>query len=292
MFYAWSRGECLSGLLTKAKIKMKNRSIIYIIICFLPGFIISCEKDEDPENDNPGLVLIATATTEKQAFQVTLYANDTLFEGYNRLFISVKSTSTTNEITDATITLKPLMDMVDMVHAAPVENPQNVANDEGLFEGAVVFIMPSTDMMGWTLDVSVKTVDKDETAVLEIPLVRILDEARKINVISPLDETKYFVSLVNPMDADVGINDCELTVHYKEDMMSFPPAEDLTIEIEPEMPSMDHGSPNNVQPVHVGNGHYAGKVNFTMTGWWRIHLVIKKDGSVITEDAYMDITLE
>ncbi len=218
-FYAWSRGKFLTGLLTKAKTEMKNRSIIYIIFCLLPGFINSCEKDEDPENDNPGLVLIASGTTDEQAFEVTLYANDTLFEGYNRLFISVKSTSTTNKVTDATITLKPLMDMVDVKHAAPVENPKNVANDEGMFEGAVVFIMPSTGMMTWTLDVGVITENKDETAVLEIPLVRSLDEARKINVISPLDETKYFVSLVHPMDADVGINDCELTVHYKEDMM-------------------------------------------------------------------------
>jgi hypothetical protein len=75
-------------------------------------------------------------------------------------------------------------------------------------------------------------------------------------------------------------------------MMSFPPAEDLTIEIEPEMPSMDHGSPNNVHPVHFADGHYVGKVNFTMTGWWRIHMVIKKDGELLTDEAYMDITLE
>ena len=37
-------------------------------------------------------------------------------------------------------------------------------------------------------------------------LVRSLDEARKINVISALDETKYFVSCVEPADPEVGIN--------------------------------------------------------------------------------------
>jgi len=252
----------------------------------------SCEKNEDPNDKHTELVQIATALTDEQAFEVTLYANDTLFEGYNKLFISIVDVSAEDQVTDANISLKPIMDMIDMVHAAPVENPPVLANDDDLFEGAVVFIMPSSGMMGWTLDIEIKTGEKNETAFLEIPEVRSLYEARKINVISPLDETKYFVSLVEPINAEVGINDCEFTIHYKENMMSFPPAEDLTVEIEPEMPSMDHGSPNNVHPVHSGNGHYEGKVNFTMTGWWRIHMVIKKDGQILTDDAYMDITLE
>jgi len=254
--------------------------------------ILSCEKNEDPGNQDPDLVLIATAITDEQAFELALYANDTLFEGYNRLYISVKDASSKSQVTDASIVLKPIMDMGDMVHAAPVENPATLANDQGLFEAALVFIMPSSGMMGWTLDVEVQTEGESEAAMLVLPMVRSLDEARKFNVISPLDDTKYFVSLVEPVNAEVGINDCEFAVHYKENMMSFPPAEDLTIEIEPEMPSMDHGSPNNVHPVHTLNGHYEGKVNFTMTGWWRIHMVIKKGGKVLTDEAYMDITLE
>jgi hypothetical protein len=271
---------------------MRNSTIIYVILCLLAIPLVSCENDEDPVDKDPDMVLIATAMTEKQAFEISLYANDTLFEGYNSLFISVKSTSSKSLVTDATLALKPIMDMTDTEHSAPYENPEGLANDEDLFEAAVVFIMPSSGMMGWTLDVNVKTEEKDETAVLEIPKVRSLDEARKFNLISPLDDTKYFVSLVEPMDLEVGINNCEFTVHYKENMMSFPPAEDLTIEIEPEMPSMDHGSPNNVHPVHTADGHYVGKVNFTMTGWWRIHMVIKKGGEVLTDEAYMDITLE
>jgi hypothetical protein len=73
-------------------------------------------------------------------------------------------------------------------------------------------------------------------------------------------------------------------------MMSFPPATDLTIEIDPQMPSMGHGSPNNVNPVHTANGHYLGSVNFNMTGAWRIYLVIKKGSRTISNKAYFDIT--
>jgi len=271
---------------------MKKSSIKYIIASLLIPVIFSCEKNDDPENNNPELVLITSAITDGQTFEVSLYARDTLFEGYNPLYVSVKKDPSVTQITEATLTFGPLMDMIDMVHAAPFENPGSTANEDGLFEGAVVFIMPSSGMMGWTLDINVRTLDQDETAILEIPIVKSLDEPRKINVISQLDETKYFVSLLRPLEPEVGINDCEFTVHYKESMMSFPPAEDLVIEIEPEMPSMEHGSPNNEHPVHVSNGHYTGKVNFTMTGWWRIHLDIMKDGSMVTDDAFMDITLQ
>jgi hypothetical protein len=56
------------------------------------------------------------------------------------------------------------------------------------------------------------------------------------------------------------------------------------------MPSMGHGSPNNVNPVHTSNGHYLGKVNFTMSGFWRVHLTIKKNGVLLSNDQYFDIT--
>lgn len=71
--------------------------------------------------------------------------------------------------------------------------------------------------------------------------------------------------------------------------MNFPPVSDLTVEITPEMPSMGHGSPNNVNPVYIENGHYKGKVNFTMTGDWRIHLTLKKGDRLITNKAFFDL---
>ena len=74
-------------------------------------------------------------------------------------------------------------------------------------------------------------------------------------------------------------------------MMDWPYEPYLTVEIDPQMPSMNHGSPNNVNPTHIGDGHYKGVTNFTMTGWWRINMVIKDgEGNVIKDDVYLDIT--
>ncbi|MDT4842046.1 hypothetical protein FQZ97_759270 [compost metagenome] len=73
-------------------------------------------------------------------------------------------------------------------------------------------------------------------------------------------------------------------------MMNFPAQDNLTIEMTPEMPSMGHGSPNNISPVSTGNGHYKGKVNYTMTGDWRLHLKVSDaNGTVLLQDAFIDI---
>ena len=61
------------------------------------------------------------------------------------------------------------------------------------------------------------------------------------------------------------------------------PLDDLTLEITPEMPTMGHGSPGNVNPTPQGNGHYLGTVNFTMSGPWTVTVVAKRGEAVLGE---------
>ncbi len=271
---------------------MYKNLILYGLLYAISSTFISCEQSENQGDQQEDLVKIASGFSGDQSLKIDLFAPDTLFEGYNKLFFTIMDQESKQTLSEAELRLRPMMDMITMKHSAPFENPGGIANAEGYFEGAVVFIMPSSGDMGWTLDVNTGTADSGGSATLIIPVVRTLEEPRKINVISAIDETKYFVSIVQPAEPLVGINDCEFTIHYKESMMSFPAAEDITMEIEPEMPSMDHGSPNNEHPVHTGNGHYKGKLNFTMTGWWRVHITLKKGNETITDEAFMDITLK
>ncbi|MCK4747049.1 MAG: hypothetical protein KAT15_08440, partial [Bacteroidales bacterium] len=149
---------------------------------------------------------------------------DTLFEGYNKLFFSVKDAESGNMISEAELALNPLMHMVDKKHASPAENPNPVSSEEGYFEGAVVFIMPSNPDEGWFLDVDMSIAGAETSASLEIPWVKSLDEPRMIKVLSDVDGTVYFVSCLEPAEPEVGINPCEFTIHYKQSMMSFPAA--------------------------------------------------------------------
>ena len=252
---------------------------------------ISCNKDDIDPTQELNLMTITESVTDNNIYNITLLSDDTLFHGYNRLYLDVEQLSDHQKVTNASISLYPEMDMITMKHSAPTENPAEMADDNNLFEGAVVFIMPDTDDMKWRLKVNIDAGAGTDSVWLSVPKVKSMEEPKIINFISAIDSTtKYFVSLVEPVEPKVGINDFELAVHYKKTMMSFPADDEVTVVIDPQMPSMDHGSPNNVNPVHNQNGHYKGKVNFTMTGWWRVYVNLEKDGEKLTDGAYIDIT--
>ena len=148
----------------------------------------------------------------------------------------------------------------------------------------------------WSLTVDISANGKSETILFPIGKVISTMPVRKIVVIDSLSIgagkwmiTKYPISLVLPKVWKVGQNSFEITAHQMESKMSFPAATDLTFEIIPEMPSMGHGSPNNLNPVHTSNGHYVGSVNFTMTGAWRINMIVKKGDKTVTNKAWFDI---
>ena len=81
----------------------------------------------------------------------------------------------------------------------------------------------------------------------------------------------------------------EMAIYKKATMMSFPADSSLSVILTPEMPTMGHGSPNNVNPTHKRLGHYSGKVNFTMTGLWRLNLDYMSGAAVADSTQYFDI---
>ena len=103
------------------------------------------------------------------------------------------------------------------------------------------------------------------------------------------DGGKYFVSLIEPSTFRVGINDMEIAIYKRASMMSFPADSSLAVILTPEMPTMGHGSPNNINPVHTGNGHYKGKVNFTMTGMWYLNLDFMSGTAVADSTQFFEV---
>jgi len=272
---------------------MKNIILKLSFILLLSIFLVSCNKNNvTPATAN--YVKVAEAVTTGSSFKVALYGNDSAFVGYNKTYIQVTDMSTGNPISQATIAMHPLMDMGTTQHACPWENPTSTANVNGLFEGAIIYSMGGVNM--WSVSVDVTANGKTETVKLNVPKVNAINPVQKIVVIDSvttggvLTQTKYPISLVKSKDWKVGMNTFEITMHCMQDMMTFNACNDFSVEITPEMPSMGHGSPNNVNPVSMGNGHYVGTVNFTMTGAWRVHLLIKKSGRVVSNYAYFDIT--
>jgi hypothetical protein len=276
---------------------MKQLFIYTISLFFLLNFS-NCNKDENPDPEPTPPVQEQLLIGEEYAIglgmKVSYYAYENPFVGYNKIYFEIQD-SISNEVINENlhIILNPIMDMGMMMHSCPTEA---VIFDESAqqYSGAAVFVMPSTAGT-WTLNVIVADTANglEGTAVFNLEVIQ-PEEARLVSFVSDVDPTaSYFVSIIQPQNPIVGENEFEILINRRASMMDWPYEPYLNVEIEPEMPAMNHGSPNNVNPVQVGQGHYVGVVNFTMTGWWRINMLIKNgEGSVINDDSYFDITFQ
>jgi hypothetical protein len=273
------------------KVSMK---LLVVGVALMSAIFTGCKKDKDPEpntSNTDGLTLIASGYTDAGSILVKVWAKDSLYSQYTPLFIEVKDSATNTVIEDGHIEIMPMMDMTTMVHSAPFENPSSTDAVNGLFPCAVVFQMAGE--MGWTLNVHVHEHVNGGEGEVTFPLVVMTPTPTRTRVVTPANGgNKLVISYVQPTSPKVGINDFEITLHSKESMDSWPGIENYTVEIEPEMPSMGHGSPNNVNPTHTGNGHYKGQVNFTMTGLWNVNLRIMDGTTVVDSTAYFEVTLQ
>ncbi|MFZ4583241.1 MAG: FixH family protein [Paludibacter sp.] len=267
-------------------------SLIIIISIFS-----SCDEEVvTPVNPLEGLTKLTEGYALGASANVEVWGAKAFFMGYNKLTVVVlDSINPADTIKDAHIQFMPVMTMpqttgMPMIHACPVENPDETAVN-GVFPGVVAFVMPS---MGGTWKLSTKIHnhknDKEGTASFDIVVASPTTAVMSVFTATTADASKLVLSLVEPASPKVGMNDIEFTLHRKASMMSWPADSTYTIEITPEMPSMGHGSPNNVNPTHVGNGHYKGKVNFTMTGEWKVNVVVKKEGTPVSTNAAFTIT--
>ena len=271
---------------------MKLFKLYSLLFILITGFLFSCSESDPQADPTAGLIKITEGYALGAGAKVELWAEEQPFTGYNQLFIALYDSVNKKRITEAHVHLHPLMTMMGgMQHACPVESPEDENAVNMLFPAAVVFIMPSSDMGSWELEVEVHNHDngKEGSAEFEITVTDPASPMMKSFVTT--EEEKIFVSYLFPEKLKVGVNDFIVMAHHMEDMMNFPAVEDLTFILTPEMPSMGHGSPNNVNPVHDAMGHYPGKVNFTMTGEWRLNLEIWR-GDELLEELYFDVTVE
>lgn len=260
---------------------MKNLSKILFVAVLT--FAQAC-SDDDEMNPGTGMTEVVSAAVPDSDYKVIMYMEEgkSLQVGYNNFSLGL-FTNDGEWLSNAHLSITPMMDMfeMDMMHSAPFEADEHDASMEMMQTFAAVFVMPS--MMGdWTLDISVMEMDTEFQGEVTLPLTVATPDLSRIKS----TDDGYFITMIDNPDFAVDSNEIEFTIHKRESHMSWPAVEDLTIEIEPEMPAMDHGSPNNVHPVHVGNGHYKGTVNFTMTGDWVVHIVVKDGDTVILEDLF------
>ena len=259
-------------------------SIVYAIF-----LLTSCSKSDLPEpSPTANLTKITEGYAVGASARVEVYSNTSLINtGYTKFYLAVYDSATGVRVQQADIKLMPMMDMGTMQHSSPFENPASNQAVNQLFPCSIVFIMPST-AGSWTVKIMVTINGRNGS--LTIPVNVIEPVKSKMKSFTALhNNAKYFIALIEPTKPKIGINDMEIAIYKKESMMSFPADNSFSINLTPEMPTMGHGSPNNVNPVSVGNGHYKGKVNFTMTGYWKLNLDFKVGTEVADSTQFFDI---
>ncbi len=244
-----------------------------LLLLSLPVIFLACNSSEDPKPEFETDLLEITTASEN-GITVTLFASENFFVGYNS--ISAKIEDEKGSLLSGDISVMPMMDMMNMSHSSPIEFPNGNSFDEGTYDFNPVFVMPSGEIGSWKIMFTVNGTE------ITVPIeVFTPEQTRLVSFMSMMDEsTKYFVAYIDPKEPQVGENDLEIAVYKKQSMMEWPAVTGLEFDLEPWMVSMDHGSPNNVAPSHTENGHYLGKVNFTMTGDWQLRLTMKENGQI------------
>lgn len=267
-----------------------NKPYLYIIAILVSTFY-ACSKSNDVKPTET-IEKITAIESDDKSLMVELLSDQKLSVGYNSLYIRLIDQKNKKELTNASIKIIPVMEMHmesgSMKHSSPVENPSTLPAENGLFKAAAVFSMASDEHGSWTLEVEIKTSDNSPTQNVIIPITVLPNKEEKIKTVQLADGSKYIITFIQPAAPKIGINDFEIAIHQRKNMFEFPAANGFTVKLEPEMPSMGHGSPNNISPILTSKGHYKGKVNFTMSGDWRIHLDLTKENETV--NTYFDLT--
>ncbi len=268
-----------------------KRIFLFVLITTFTVALTNCTDDEVQVDPTAGLIKLEEGYALGAATRLELWGKESFFAGYNTITTVVYDSITNQRMTDVDIHFMPEMSMMGGTkHACPVEDPTTGAVNEA-FPGALEFIMPSSDMGSWKLAMSVTNKVKNKTGKANFDITVVNPPVSRIKSFVTAQNEKIFVAYYFPKEMKVGVNDFEVIVYKMAGPYEFVGVEDYSFVLTPEMPSMGHGSPNNVNPAHTTGGHYSGKVNFTMTGDWRLNLAISQNGAAI-KDLYFDVTLE
>jgi hypothetical protein len=274
----------------------KYRYTLFIIAVGVILSIVSCKKDDDSttaetntsstnteltpteEVTSLGLKKIQEFTKGNYTFYLYRKTSAALVTGYNEIYVQVKNNTAGTYVQDASLSWYPLMHMTSASHSTPYSAIAKVQNTKTLYKGYIIFIMagPDTATEYWQLAVNY-TSGTDTLAKASSKLYVAASTYKTLNSFkSTLDSQKYFIALVEPTSPVVGANTITAYVYKMVSMTSFTPVQNYSILIDPRMPDMNnHSSTKNVNLTYDATSSiYKGTVNFSMTGYWKLNLIL------------------
>lgn len=261
--------------------------------------IVSCNKEDEPINDKgsdelpQGLSL--HSSVNEGNYQINLYAfTKELQVGYNELYVEINDKDG-SALNPASLQWEPMMtmDMGNMIHthSCPYSQLSKPDGYDFLYNGNIVFIMESDGHHHYweiTIDFVIEDKEYSVTMMPEVTSVE-TDYKKAFTSINGNDGEMYFLALIEPSSPQVGANEMVAAIYKKETDTAFPIADNLTIRIDPRMPGMgNHGAPGNEDLVQGSDGYYHGKVGFSMSGYWKVNMVMEDSHGDILAGQFID----
>jgi len=273
------------------KFKTDYSKYIFLLILASTVLLVSCGKEDlkvkTPEDEAAGLIKVDSLKNGGYTFYV--FKKDTGYfkVGYNEVYIQLKNNTTEKYIEDANLTWNPLMHMETMSHACPYSAISKVKNTNTLYKGHFIFIMASDAMEYW--EITYHYVKGTDTLAVATNRPYVINPMGRLRYkrFKGSDDAYYYVALVNPTESNVQVGTNEITacLYRQKDLFTFNPVRNYTIEIDPRMPdpSMgNHTSPYNENLKYDTSADlYKGKLNLTMTGYWKINLIVKDSAATV-----------
>jgi len=225
--------------------------------------LASCSGGAAGTEDVPPVVDTSIATGSGGGYAIRLLASAPLQVGLNPLTVELQTVDGA-PVEDAAVELLPLWTLGAETHRCPVIGP-TAAGADGRYGFYAVFQLASGPG-SWSVDVAVTRGGATEVIPLsDLAVVSGKALARSFEA----GGSRYVMALEFEVAPTVGLNPIVVTLHASQDLgMTFAPVSDATLALDPQMPSMGHGSPGSVDPTLVTPGWYEGQLSFSMTGEW------------------------
>jgi len=264
----------------------------YILPAIFTLVFISCSDDTTdfgPINEVQDLIKVQEISNDTHTIEVYTKSG-TLVQGYNDITIRIKDKSNQEFIENAAISWKPVMHMTAMMHSCPKSELLKVADKQTTYNGFIIFQMPENESEGWdlTFNYTINGISYEAVDTISIPQ----STKKTVSVFTGTDGVKYVLALIQPQNPAVKINDMVVGLYKMESMMSFPEVENYTINLDPRMPSMgNHSSPNNEDlTFDLNSKMYQGKLSLTMTGYWKLNLMLRNQNyEILKGEAVTDV---
>lgn len=260
---------------------------ISMLVALIAIFMVSCSKDDDitPNNINEIENLQLIKSFSKDGYTLELFNKTGKFQvGYNKLTLRLKDAGG-KYVQNATIDWMPMMTMnmggMTHQHSSPYSEISKVSGKQTLYQGYIVFIMASDEPENyWDLHINLSVDGQNISIEDKVNVITTESQYNKVYTSGMgTDDENYMLALIEPENPIIGTNDIVVALFKKGDNHDFPIVNNYKIKVDPRMPGMgNHSAPGNVDMTQGNDGFYHGKVGFSMSGYWKINLILE-DGS-------------